>query len=411
MFARLYGLDYVDTQPSFFERMIFMVYVGIDVSCNEHHCYIAKDSSFNDGTSFSFANNRSGFDELITKLSSFPKSEIVVGLEATGHYSNNLYFALSSAGFKLFCFNPLQAKEFAKGLSLRSTKTDKADAKMIAQMCRYKLQNPQLATSYHTSELKALTRHRNRLKEKHKGALLALNRCVYLCFPELIEHVANLNAKYILALLRQFPSSQEIAKASLDELTALLKEATRGRYGREKAEDLQGLAKESIGQFSLVEKLELRQTIDLLLLIKDQLTEVDQMIKEKMDMLNSVILTIPGISYTLGSCILAEIGDFSRFSSPGQILAYAGLDPKIYQSGKVKGDTGKMNKKGSRFLRYALIQAARLVKENDPTFNNYYAKKKAEGKHHLVALTHVARKLVRILFRIVPNQIPFVAQS
>ena len=90
MFARLYGLDYVDTQPSFFERMIFMVYVGIDVSCNEHHCYIARDSSFNDGTSFSFANNRSGFDELITKLSSFPKSEIVVGLEATGHYSNNL---------------------------------------------------------------------------------------------------------------------------------------------------------------------------------------------------------------------------------------------------------------------------------------------------------------------------------
>lgn len=388
-----------------------MYYVGIDVSANEHHCYIAEDLNFESGFSFRFGNNRSGYTHFISRLPQVPSNEIIVGLEATGHCSENLFKFLESSGLKTFCFNPYQSKEFAKGLSLRSTKTDKADAKVIARLCLAESFNPQLSTSYHYSELKSLTRHRSRLKKKHSSLLLSINRCVYIGFPELLKLVKNVNYKYVLHMIYEYPSAEDIAKAHLTRLSSVIAKASAGKCSKERAKEIKDLAKDSVGNFSDVQRFELKQTIDLLWFVKKQLKEVEKLIKEKMKEINSVILTVPGISYTLGSIILAEVGDFSHYESPSQLFAYAGLDPKISQSGTSKNAEGKINKKGSSYLRNALIQAADLIRKYDKTFYAYYWKKRDEGKHHFNALTHTARKLVRVLYKLMTENIEYVAQN
>ena len=144
--------------------------------------------------------------------------------------------------------------------------------------------------------------------------------------------------------------------------------------------------------------MELSHTIRLIREISKEIDEVEEAIKQIMDEKASPILTIPGISYRMGAIILAEIGDFSRFDSPDKILAYAGLSPSTYQSGQLTSSYAHMEKRGSKYLRYALFNATKFVCNWDFTFAAYLAKKRAEGKHYNVAISHAAKKLVRLIF-------------
>ena len=204
----------------------------------------------------------------------------------------------------------------------------------------------------------------------------------------------------VYAMLSEFPGAKHVANAHLTRLTNLLSESSKGRYGKETAISFRDAAGNSIGSNMPAKSLKLKHTIKLIQEISSEIDEIENEIKIIMDDINSPILSIPGINYRMGAMIIAEIGDFNRFNSPDKILAYAGFSPSTYQSGQLNGAYAHMEKRGSRYLRYALYNAAKYVCHWDPTFAEYLAKKRSEGKHYNVALYHAAKKLVRVIYHL-----------
>ena len=210
--------------------------------------------------------------------------------------------------------------------------------------------------------------------------------------------VPTLHMVSVYALLSEAPGANQIASMHLTHLSKLLETSSRGHYGKEKAIEIREAAKRSIGYSMPAKSLELQHTIRLISELDREIDEVEEAIRQIVDEMNPPLLTIPGISYRMGAMILAEIGDFSRFSSPDKILAYAGVSPSTYQSGQLNNAHAHMEKRGSRYLRYALFNAARYVCIWDPGFAAYLARKRAEGKHYYVAVSHAVKKLVRLIF-------------
>lgn len=378
-----------------------MIYIGIDVAKDKHDCFILDPEGGALSKAFTVQNNRDGFDELYARIQSVSADmdNIKVGLEATGHYSYNILGYLLDKGLPAFVINPLHTNLYRKSLSLRKTKTDKVDARTIAMMLMSNVDlKPYSDTSYHNEELKSLTRYRfDKVKERAK-LKQSVSRLVTILFPELEKLVPTLHMASVYALLSELPSAGKVASCHLTRLTKLLESVSRKRYGREKAVEIREAARTSIGSETPAKSLELKHTLRLIRELDSEIDEIEDGIKRIMDEAASPILTIPGVSYRMGAMIVAEIGDFSRFDSPDKILAYAGISPSTYQSGKLESSHSHMEKRGSRYLRYALINAAKYVCLWDPTFKAYLAKKRAEGKHYNVAITHAAKKLVRVIY-------------
>lgn len=253
--------------------------------------------------------------------------------------------------------------------------------------------------SYHNEELKSLTRYRfDKVKERAK-LKTSISRLVNILFPELEKPVPSLHLSSVYALLSEFPGAAQIAASHLTKLTNLLSQASKGRYGKETAILFRETARSSIGSVMPAKSLELKHTIKLIQELTAEIDEIEVAIKQIMDEeIHSPILTIPGISYRMGAIILAEIGDFNRFDSADQILAYAGMSPSTYQSGQLNNCYSHMEKRGSRYLRYTLYNATKYVCQWDESFSAYLAKKRSEGKHYNVALSHATKKLVRLIF-------------
>jgi transposase len=380
-----------------------MNFVGIDVAKDKHDCFIINSDGEVLFNAFTIPNTRDGFDSLYQKILSITNdlSKVKVGLEATGHYSYNLLGYLLDKGLTTFVINPLHTNLYRKSLTLRKTKTDKVDARTIAMMLMSDVNlKSYSSTLYHNEELKSLTRYRfNKVSERSK-LKTSVSRLVNILFPELEKLVPTLHMKSVYALLSEFPSAQHIAGAHLTRLTNLLYETSKGHYNRETAIRFRDAARNSIGSVMPAKSLELKHTIKLIGEIDAEITEIEESIKSMMDEINSPILTIPGISYRMGAMIIAEIGDFNRFSSPDKILAYAGLSPSTYQSGQLLSTYSHMEKRGSRYLRYALFNATKFVCHWDSSFKEYLNKKQGEGKHYNVAISHAAKKLVRLIFHL-----------
>ena len=202
----------------------------------------------------------------------------------------------------------------------------------------------------------------------------------------------------VYALLEQFPGASYVANAHLTKLTNLLSSSSRGHYKKEKAIQIRDASVSSVGCIMPAKSLELKHTVALIRVLSEEIEEIETEIKKLMDELHSPITSIPGISYRMAAMILSEIGDFSNFDSPDKILAFAGLSPSTYQSGKLDNVHSHMEKRGSRYLRYALFTAATYVCIWDKTFSDYLHKKLAEGKHYYVALSHAIKKLVRVIY-------------
>ena len=380
-----------------------MVCVGIDVAKDKHDCFILSSEGVVLSEVFSITNNRDGFELLLQKIRSctLPDDSIKVGLEATGHYSYNILGFLIENGLHTYLINPLHTNLYRKSLSLRRTKTDRIDARTIASMLMSDVDlKSYSSTAYHNEELKSLTRYRfDKVRERAK-LKQSVSRLVNILFPELETLVPKLHMTSIYAMLSEFPGARQIADAHLTHFKAILSDASQGRYGREKAVEIREAARQSIGSAMPAKSLELQHTIRLIRELDKEIKEIEASIKTIIDEMAPPILTIPGIGYRMGAMILAEIGDFSRFSSPDKILAYAGLSPSTYQSGKLNatGVYAHMEKRGSHYLRYALFNAAKLVCNWEPSFAAYLARKRAEGKHYNVAISHAVKKLVRLVF-------------
>lgn len=380
-----------------------MIYVGIDVAKDKHDCFITNSDGEVLFKAFTILNNRDGFDELYQKIKSVidDLTKVKVGLEATGHYSYNILGYLLDKGLTTFVINPLHTNLYRKSLSLRKTKTDKVDAHTIATMLMSDVNLKSYSdTSYHNEELKSLTRYRfDKVKERAK-LKTSISRLVTILFPELEKLVPTLHMASVYALLSEFPSASDISSAHLTRLTNLLSVASKGRYGKDNANLFREAARTSIGSHMPAKSLELKHTIRLIKELDSEINEIESQIKSIMDEINSPILSIPGINYRMGAMIIAEIGDFSYFDSPDKILAYAGLSPSTYQSGQLDSSYSRMEKRGSKYLRYALFNATIFVCHWDPTFSAYLKKKRSEGKHYYVAISHAAKKLVRVIYQL-----------
>ena len=378
-----------------------MIMVGIDVAKDKHDCFIQTAEGKVLHKAFSFANNYEGFEELYAKILSCNDDVVRVGLEATGHYSYNLLGFLLSKELPTFVFNPLQTNQFRKSLSLRKTKTDKVDARTIALMLATESNdNGYSLQAYQNEELKSLTRYRFDKVNQRSKLKQSLSRLVTLLFPELESVVSSLHSSSIYAMLLKYPSAKDVAKSQLHSLINLLESTSRGRIGADKAKNIRSLAKKSVGIYVSAKVLELRHTIKLIQILDEEIAEIEQQIQSHMQELHSPLESIPGINFRLAAVIEAEVCDFQRFSSPDKILAFAGLSPSTYQSGKFTSQNANMEKRGSRYLRYALLLAAHLVGKYSKTFAAYLQKKRDEGKHYFVALSHVAKKLVRVIFHL-----------
>lgn len=380
-----------------------MISVGIDVAKDKHDCFIMNSEGEVLFNPFVIQNNREGFDSLYEKICSVADdfTKVKVGLEATGHYSYNILGYLLDKGLPTYVINPLHTNLYRKSLSLRKTKTDKVDAHTIATMLLSDVNLKSYSnTLYHNEELKSLTRYRfDKVNERAK-LKISIARLINILFPELEKLVSTLHMASVYELLSQYPSAKQIASAHLTKLTNLLSNASKGRYSKEKAEEIRNAARRSIGSDMPAKSLELKHTIKLIKELDAEIEEIEFHIEIIMDEINSPILTIPGISYRMGAMIIAEIGDFDNFSSPDKILAYAGLAPSIYQSGQFTASYSRMEKRGSRYLRYALFNSAKYVCQWDDTFAEYLAKKRSEGKHYYVAISHACKKLIRVIYHL-----------
>jgi len=389
---------------------ILMVFIGIDVAKDKHDCFIVNSDGEVLFDAFTIANTIDGFNDLLSKIKSVSKdlNKTKVGLEATGHYSYNLLGFLLDNGLPTYVLNPLHTNLYRKSLSLRKTKTDKVDARTIASMLMSCIGlKPYTRALYHNEELKSLTRYRFVKVSERTKLKTSVSRLVTILFPELEKLVPTIHMVSVYALLSEFPSAKPIANANLTRLTNLLYTTSKGHYNRDTAIHFREAARKSIGSVMPAKSLELKHTIKLIGELTAEIDEIEAEIKHIVDSLGTTILTIPGIGYATAASILAEIGDFSNFETPDKILAFAGMSPSIYQSGQLTNCYAHMEKRGSKYLRFALYNATKYVCKWDSNFSLYLAKKRSEGKHYNVALSHAAKKLVRLIFALEKSRLPY----
>ena len=367
-----------------------MICVGIDVAKDKHDCFIMNSEGEVLHDVFTVSNSKEGFEALLQTINTctgIGNSKIKVGLEATGHYSYNLLGFLLDNGLTTYVINPLHTNLFRKSQSLRKTKTDRVDARTIASMLMSDVSlKPYTNIAYHNSELKSLTRYRfDKVSERAK-LKTSVSRLVNILFPELEKLLPTLHTASSYALLSDLPSAKHIADVHLTHLTNLLYTASKGRYNRDKAIQIRETARNSIGTYMPAKALELKHTIKLICELDSEIDEINLAIKEIMDKIDSPITSIPGIGLSMAAMIIAEIGDFNNFDSPDKILAFSGLSPSTYQSGKLNNCYSHMEKRGSRYLRYALFNATKLVCNWNPVFADYLAKKRLEGNSNTIVL-------------------------
>ena len=372
-----------------------MYYIGIDISKYKHDCAVIDDLGDIVAPSWSFTNDCEGFS-LFKQLLDNLEGEKKIGLESTGHYGQNLKLFLESNGFTFMEFNPLLISRFVRSKSLRKTKTDSIDALSIARYVMTVEYKPYPPSFYHLDKLKSLTRFRDSLVRQRSRQLVELTNVLDKVFPEFKPFFKGRFSATALYILAHYQTPEKIANMNAGSYEPLRK-LSRGRFFMSDFVQLKALAKNTVG-VSIDYLLDQMNTLlEIYTQMDSRVDELDAQIKECVRGIDPPILSLPGIGELSAAVILSEFGDFSKFDSPSKMLSFAGLEPGYYQSGQSE-HTGHMVKHGSSQLRYALMNCCLPLVPNEPTFAEYYAKKRAEGKPHRVAMTHVAKKLLRVIY-------------
>ena len=385
-----------------------MIYVGIDIAKTNHYASIVNYSTGEViENPFLVTNNKQGFDFLYSKIKDFNKEKVLIGLESTAHYGNNLIFYFHEKQFNLGIINPIQTAALRK-TKIRKVKNDKVDSLLICEALSLGYYN--LLSDYDIKllEIKSLCRFHKDLKDKAAEAKIQLKTYVDQLFPELNSFFKNnLDIKTAHELLKLYQSPDDISKVNLTELSNLLIKSSRGKYDKNRAIELKELASNSVGINNSALCIQIKMTIELIELLESQIKDIEKQVSDFIKKSDNVITSIPGIGDMTAAIIISEIGDINRFDNPGQVLAFAGLDPSVKQSGTFNASSTRMSKRGSSLLRYALILAANNVQLNTKTFNTYYNTKRLQGKLHYNALGHCAGKLVRNIFYMLKRNVKF----
>ena len=388
-----------------------MFYLGIDIAKNTHVASLIDEKGKNIFKGFSFSNSTDGGKSLLDIIKKHVDfSDVTVGMEATGHYWLSIYSFLYDYDFhSIHVINPIQTDGWRKGTEIRKRKNDIIDSVLIADLIRY---DDFVETSLSNEDLFSLRnicRMRNYLVQS-TGDLKRKIICVLdQVFPEYQSIFSNTFGTTSKQLLLDFSSPADFEELSVDVLTETLETLSRKKIGQSTAEKLINSAKNSFGVTFSRESFtfQLKLLIEQIKFIEGQIKDCETKIKELMKKINSPITTIPGIGTVLGAVILSEFGDINRFDKPSQLVAYAGIDATVSQSGEYEGSHNVMSKRGSPYLRKALFQAALVASNSDPVLKAYYQKKRAEGKHHKTCIGAVARKLCNIIYAVLKNDKPY----
>ena len=387
-----------------------MYFIGIDISKYKHDCCIISAADQKVVSKVTIKNNKAGFDELLTIINSLSNPEdIRIGFESTAHYALNLELFLENSILTFMEVNPVLISEYKKSKTLRRTKTDSVDCEAIARWLMTVEYKPHSKGFYHAYSLKSLTRLRDKLIRQRSFYLVKITNVLDHTFPEFKPFFNERLSKTALYLLENYGSAEKMARmnsASYEKLRSV----SRGKFSPQQFLRLKELAVNTVGVNNSIFDVELNS---LLSLYKSLVKEIDTIKKEINQLIEEVhphYMSVPGIGPLSAAVIYSEYGDISNFTNPGQMLAFAGIEPGINESG-TESHGGKMVKRGSSQLRYTLINCCLPLIRFDMTFATYYAKKRGEGKPHRVAITHVAKKLIRVIYALESQDIDFNAQE
>ena len=383
-----------------------MIFIGIDIAKSTHFASAVNSDGEVLVEPFKFSNDEEGFQKFIKTFSNYDISNCLVGLESTGIYGDNLTAFLFDKGFKIGRINPIQTDSL-RSSNIRKTKNDKIDTFLIIQCLMLKHYTLVTQKDIELIKLRAICRFKCDVQKSQTKAKIQLVNCLDIAFPELANFFSDLHINSSYALLSKYPTARIIAKVKLKTLTNLLYSASKGRFKEDKAIALKELAKRSIAMDNPAIGTQIKMLIEQIKMLQKQIDLLDIDISNIMEHLDSPISSIPGIGIWLGAIIISEIGDINRFSSPKKLLAFAGLDPSVRQSGNFNATNTKISKRGSRHLRYAIGRASQLIIWNDDTFHQYYTTKLAQGKSYLNAVGHVSHKLTRVIFTLLKTNTTF----
>lgn len=387
-----------------------MFYAGIDIAKRNHEAAVIGKDGQALVESLSFPNSQAGcekFCQLLERLS-IPKQELIIGMEATGHYWLAIYAYLTEKSYTIHVINPIQSDAFRR-MSIRQSKTDAIDALLIAQIMRFGRYSSTALSEENIVALRQLSRYRLALVDicgDSKRRVIALLDQVFPEYKRLFSDVFGVSSR---ELLLRCQTPEDMLDISTEELAALLAKASRGRFSEQKAEEIQAAAATTFGISYAREAFafQIKQIIEQICFSEQQLEQLEAQIADILRRTNQVIATIPGIGETLGAVILSEICDIHRFETPAKLVAFSGLDVRVNQSGEFTGTRNKMSKRGSPYLRRAIWLAASRAAFCDPTLSDYYQSLRTRGKHHLTAIGAVSRKMCNILFVILRENRPY----
>ena len=388
-----------------------MFYLGIDIAKNTHVASLIDEKGKNIFKGFSFSNSTDGGKSLLETIKKHADfSDVTIGMEATGHYWLSIYSFLYDYGFhSIHVINPIQTDGWRKGTEIRKRKNDVIDSALIADLIRY---GDFVETSLSNEDLfslKNICRMRNYLVESTSDLKRKIICVLDQVFPEYQSVFSDVFGTTSKQLLLDFSSPADYEDVEVEDLTKILEKLSRKKIGQNTAEKLINSAKNSFGITFSKESFtfQLKLLIEQVKFIEEQIKDCEDKINELMEKFNSPITTVPGFGAVLGAIVISELGDINRFSKPSQIVAYAGIDATVTQSGGFEGTHNVMSKRGSPYLRKALYQAATVASNCDPVLKAYYQKKRAEGKHHKTCIGAVSRKMCNIIYTVLKNNKPY----
>ena len=386
-----------------------MYIVGIDIGKNHHEASIVSPEGKQIGRSLRFATTHKGADSLMSFIfKNIGNSPCVFGMEATGHYWYPIYSFLKAKGYTIYVINPIQSDSLRK-MYIRQTKNDSIDSFLIAEVIRFGQFGTTSMADENILAMRQLCRYRDSVISSRTEIKLRIGTIMEQIFPEYEKQFSSLWVSTSMGILEKYLTPENIKNAPIDELFEIIKDKSHNRLTRAKAISIKDAAADTFGikiaqdAFSF----QLKQLIDRMNFHDKQIEALDIEIMKYYEQFDCYLHTIPGIGIIGAATILAEIGDISRFKNSSALVAFAGIDPTVRQSGEFNSTHNHMSKRGSPYLRHAIFLAATTCSFHNSPLNAYYKKKRDQGKHHLTATGAVARKLTTVIYAVLRDSKPY----
>ena len=390
-----------------------MYIIGIDIGKNHHEASIVSPEGKQIGHSLRFATTHKGADSLMSFIfNNIGNSSCIFGMEATGHYWYPIYSFLKARGYTIYVINPIQSDSLRK-MYIRQTKNDSIDSFLIAEVIRFGQFTTTSMADENILAMRQLCRYRDSVISSRTEIKLRISTIMEQIFPEYEKQFSSLWLSTSMGILEKYLTPENIENAPIDELFEIIKDKSHNKLTMKKAISIREAAADTFGikiaqdAFSF----QFKQLIDRMNFLDKQIEALDCQILEYYEKFDCYLHTIPGIGMIAAATILAEIGDINRFKSSSALVAFAGIDPTVRQSGEFSSTHNHMSKRGSPYLRHAIFLVATTCSFHNSPLNAYYKKKRDQGKHHLTATGAVARKLTTVIYAVLRDSKPYEPKS